>query len=411
MKLLLALLPLAAADLGKDTYAMSNPFLWKAFMEKYFPTGENVVQPNSTSECNEWVKLCIDDGNMGKCQGPGGNFQLHSVGAYKRETGEKSMEQLESEFTHAMGSMNKYDPYFEYHVAFLTKDLDHYVGAFDADKVPYFASTWTDPVTKKAYKSVTVQTPGSLATGAKSLLNIEILGKDSSILEARQGDLYEHAVPRASPNSLASAHERLLTAPRTLSANGKPVLTRVHRSWASSDVSRDKKYFESAMCGTQRCVKTYEDEKVYSGKMMHVDTAEFRYAETTEKTQGPTSVSAWEAYQNALHSKCFDMKKNQGFDRLADNHVGHNLQGLSLDPYVRKQKASGYPYRFYGLTAGGSDYFLYMYAPNGWGLQVIGTLDDHSLAPPGRNPVYDFCTQGVTGHCSTDGPGDETVVV
>merc|ERR1719163_1630436 len=138
------------SSLGKSTYAMSHPFAWKAFMEKYFPTAENVLQENSTSTCNEWVKLCIDDGHMTSCQGPGGNFQMHAVGAYKRDSGDKSMEELEMDFTQAMGSMKKYDPYFEYHMAFLTEDLDSYVSIFDSDQVPYFASTWTDPSTKKA---------------------------------------------------------------------------------------------------------------------------------------------------------------------------------------------------------------------------------------------------------------------
>merc|ERR1719174_462365 len=173
--LLFSSLAMASAHFGKDTYAMSHPFAWKAFMETYFPTAENMVESNSTSNCVEWVKLCMDDGHMTSCSGPQGNFQLHSVGAYKRDAGEKSMEQLEAEFTQSMGNMKQYDPYFEYHMAMLTEDLDSYVSAFDSGSVPYFASTFTDPASKKQYNSVLVQTPGSLAPGAGSLLNIELL--------------------------------------------------------------------------------------------------------------------------------------------------------------------------------------------------------------------------------------------
>jgi hypothetical protein len=55
---LVASLPmLAAAGIGKDTYAMSHPFAYKEFMETYFPTAENMVQANSTDSCVEWVKL------------------------------------------------------------------------------------------------------------------------------------------------------------------------------------------------------------------------------------------------------------------------------------------------------------------------------------------------------------------
>lgn len=60
----------AQATVGKSTYAMTHPFAFKAWMEKYLPTGEHVVQENSTKLCNEWVKLCIDDGTRPfRCSG------------------------------------------------------------------------------------------------------------------------------------------------------------------------------------------------------------------------------------------------------------------------------------------------------------------------------------------------------
>jgi len=308
------------------------------------------------------------------------------------------MEQLEVDFTQSMGDMTKYDPYFEYHMAFLTEDLDSYVSAFDGDKVKYFASTFQS--SGKTYKSVLLQTPGSLQEGAKSMINIEILGDSSSILEARP-DLYQHATPRASLETLAAAHSRLSLAPRKHSTNGKPVLVKVHRSFASSDKARDAKYFESAMQGT----KTLDAAGVYEGKMVITDTAVFRYVGVSAKTQGPTSVSTWEAYQVALHKKCFDTTNNEGFDRLADNHQGHSLGGGTIDAYVKGQISWGLPYRYYKA---GFMQFFYMYAPNGWGLQVIGSLSDSSLGP--KSEVgYDFCTQGITGHCNKDGSNDVVV--
>jgi hypothetical protein len=309
------------------------------------------------------------------------------------------MEDLEMAFTKSMGNMKKYDPYFEYHMAFLTTDLDTYISAFDADKVPYFASTFTAGG-GKIYKSILVQTPGSLKAGAKSMINIEILGSSSSILEARAG-LHHHDVPRASLENLAAAASHLARAPRKVSANSKPVLTKLHRSFASSDVSRDQKYFESAMQGTGSL-----SGGVYSGKMQSGDTAHIRYVDTSaEKTQGPTSVSEWENYQVNLHKKCFNTAKNEGFDRLADNHLGHNLGGDNIDAFVQGQKAARLPYRFYGQVARP---FFYMYAPNGWGLQVIGPLSDSSLKPKSQTG-YGFCTQGITGHCSVD--QDSQVIV
>jgi len=394
--LMLSTLSLTAADFGKDTYAMSHPFAYKAFMEEYFPTAENMVQSNNTQSCVEWVKLCIDDGHMSVCSGPQGTFQIHSVGAYKRDAGAKSLEQIETEFTQSMGDMSKYDPFFENHMGMLTTDLDHYITAFNNGGVPYFASTFTDAATNKKYKSVLVQVPGSLAPSAKSLLNVEILAATSSLLDARD-DLHHHDSPRASSESLAAAQSHLEAAPRKLGANGNPVMAKLHRSFASSDISRDSQYFQKALQGTISC-----DGSVCEGKMQQTDTTEFRYV-AASSTQGPTSVAAYETYQVNLHNTCFDSEANDGFDRLADNHFGHNLGGGALDAYIKGQKSFGLPYRFYGGggSGGGVNQFFYMYAPNGWGAQVIGSCTDSSLCPS-RTGGYNMCTQGIKGHCSKD---------
>lgn len=399
------------AGLGKSTYAMSHPFAYKAWAEKYLPTAENIVQANSTTTCVEWVKLCIDDGQMAKCQGPQGNFQMHSVGAYKRESGAKSMEEIETEWTKSMGNLSQFDPFFDYNVAFVTTGLDTYISKFDADKVPYFASTFTDPGTQKKYKSILVQVDGSLAVGAKSLLSLEIMGEASSLLSARS-DLHHHALTRASPKQLAWAEARLASAPQKLASNGMPVLQHVHLSFSSSDLDRDIKYFEGNLQGKKSYEATTTHGKMYAGKMLSTDEAEIVYRQSSTPTQGPTTVAQWEAYQSGLHKKCFVSSTNQGFDRLADNHGGHAMgQVAYLDNYIKAQKASGLPYRFYGAGggSGASMYFFYMYGPNGWGMQIISTCQDASLCPSSSPGNYDMCTQGITGDCSHDKPGSIVV--
>lgn len=393
------MLPTVGAVFGKDTYAMSHPFAWKDFMEEYFPTMEFIAEENSTTTCNEWVKLCIDDGHTTSCRGPSGNFQMHAVGAYLRDSGSKTMEQLEIDFTDAMGDLTTYDPYFEYHLAFLTEDLDSYIKSFNDGGVPYFASSFTDLATNVQYKSVLIQTPGSLAEGAKSLINIEILGASSEMFV----NTYRSSLARASSSSLAAARAHLELAPRKLSANNKPVLAKIHRSFASSDLSRDVSYFEDVLQGSADFSGSSTDSQVYVGKMLTGDTVSFRYVQSTIQTQGPQSVAGWEAYQVELHNTCFDSQANNGFDRLADNHWGHELGGASLDPYILGQKASGLPYRFYGGLPGGRAVFLYIYGANGWGCQVIGRCSDASLCPSTDPGGYGFCTQGIKGHCKTDG--------
>jgi hypothetical protein len=316
---------------------------------------------------------------------------VHSVGAYLRDSGEKPLEQLELEFTQAMGDMTQYDPYFENHLSFVTEDLAYYTAAFDAGQVPYFPSSFVDPESKAEYNSILVQIPGSLAPGAKSLLNVQILG--SSSLKRTHGT-----------SSLATAWAHLECAPRKLSVEGKPVLVKSHRSFASSDLARDVQYFENVLQGSKTSQVSDAIGEVYTGKMIASDTVFFRYAQPSVQTQGPTSLAAWEAYQVSLHKTCFDSAANNGFDRLADNHWGHELGGLPLDAYIIGQQAAGLPYRFYGGLPGGRAVFLYIYGSNGWGCQVIGRCNDASLCPSTDPGGYGFCTQGIKGHCNADLP-------
>lgn len=380
-------------SLGKDTYAMSHPFAFKDFMETHFPTAENMVQANSTQTCVEWVKLCIDDGHMTACSGPSGNFQMHAVGAYKRDSGSKSMEQLEIEYSKAFGTLAKYDPYMEYHMAFLTTGLDTYVSDFKQADIPYFPSTWTDPATQKKYSSILVRVPGSLASGADSIISIELLDSTSTAF-VNDTNIHEHKLARASPSGLARAAAKLAAAPRKLASNGKPVIAPIHKSFASSNLTRDVAWFEGVLKGTKVYAGAGADGQVYSGVVQSADVTEVRYVQSSSKTQGPVSIAEWEAYQVDLHNKCFDTANNQGFDRLADNHVGHNMGGAELTAYINAQKATGLPYRFY------TGKFLYAYAPNGWGIQLIGGgVPSCATCSDG----YNMCTQGITGHCNKDG--------
>jgi len=185
-----------------------------------------------------------------------------------------------------------------------------------------------------------------------------------------------------------------------------PVLQHVHMSFASSDLDRDVKYFEGVWQGIKVFEASTDEGKMYAGKMISGDGMEVVYRQSTTPTQGPTTVAQWEEYQSGLHKKCFVSAQNQGFDRLADNHGGHALvQVTTLDAYIKAQKSAGLPYRFYavgGGSGGGTNYFFYLYGPNGWGMQLISTCQDASLCPAYAPGGYNMCTQGITGDCSHD---------
>jgi len=139
---------------------------------------------------------------------------------------------------------------------------------------------------------------------------------------------------------------------------------------------------------------------VYTGKFFADDKVEVMYvANTDTATQGPMSIASWEGYQTKLHRKCMDPATSHGgtvgFDRLADNHIGHSMPNQDCAPYKAAVEAYGLPYRFYGR---GAQPFFYVYWPNGWGSQLICSCSDGTCPSAGG---YDMCDQGIKGSCAS----------
>jgi hypothetical protein len=285
-------------------------FAYKAFMETYFQTAENKVEQNSTTDCVEWVKLCLD---TTACSGPAGDFtQIHSVGAYKRDSGNLTMQTLEGYFTQALGSMAKYDPFMELSAGFYVDNLvsglvnfttfknrqlvilyvfpiqkqDYFTTAFDAAKVAYFPSTFTSASGEK-HASISVQVPGSLQAGAGSLLLMELVSKASNLLDARGASVYHHPLPRFSDESLARGERKAAVARATAVPDTSPSLTFLKISFPSSDLDRDVKFFEGVLMGTKVFEQTTGNATIYAGKMLTDDVVEVHFVHSTQKTQGP----------------------------------------------------------------------------------------------------------------------------
>merc|ERR1712010_48570 len=237
---------------------MTHPFAFRAWMEKYLPYTENVIQQNSTQSCNEWVKRCID---ASACTPM--TFQIHSVGAYKRDSGSKSMETLESEFTQAMGGMQKYDPFMELHIAFYTSDLDSYISSFKNDSVAYFPSTFVQSGT--TYYCITVQVDGSLRPNTGSLLLITIIGSSTSELASSAAHIHHHDSPRASAAALQRAQAKHSTLAVTFGS--PPALTPLHISWPTANLDAMVTYFETTLSGTKVEEATVNGTKAYYGKL------------------------------------------------------------------------------------------------------------------------------------------------
>merc|ERR1712166_66797 len=230
------------------------------------------------------------------------------------------------------------------------------------------------------------------------MLLLTIIG-DSSDMLASEPYLFHHDTARASASALQRAE--LLHSNMTGSASwlvlSTPALTALHISWPTANLDSIVSYFEGTLSGTKVSQASVNGTSTYYGKLFSSDTVELRWEQSSKATQGPTTVAEWEAYTAALHKKCIPSanSKNQGFDRLADQHIGgRNPGGESLDTYITAQKKAGLSYRVYVGPQGNPD-FLYLYGPNGWGTQITGSCSSEC----GSNLVfYNECTQGTTGH-------------
>lgn len=348
------------------------------------------------------------------------------------------------------------------HTAFYTSDLDSYVKSFKSGSAAYFPSTFTE--NGKTYYCITTQVDGSLKANTGSMLLLTIIG-DSSAMLAAEPYLHHHDTPRASASALQRAEllHSNMTSPLTgavglsprclaevssvcgssadcsscvytkwatiskvctrvpesivvrkgcspspapapapaLAPAAKPALTALHISWPTANLDAMVTYFEGTLSGTKVSQTSANGTSVYYGKLFAADTLELRWEQSSQATQGPTTVAEWEDYTAALHKTCIPSPNtgNQGFDRLADQHIGgRSPGGESLSTYIKAQQKAGYSYRVYVGPQGSPD-FLYLYGPNGWGYQITGSCGNDC----GSNLVfYNECTQGTKGHCSKD---------
>ena len=315
------------------------------------------------------------------------------------------MEDLEAAFTAGLGGMKQYDPWMELHVMFKTANLDAYTTAFQAAGVPTFDSTFVAEDGTKYY-SLLAQVDGSLRVGAGSFILVEIVGAESETLRAADaaGTLYRHAAPRASASSLQAATPSSATT--TASTTKPPALTMLHISFPSANLTQDTAYFEDVLGGSKTSSGTANGTKYYTGKLFADDTVELRWAESPVQTQSDLTFADYEKYVTALHSACIPTPNydNQGFDRLADNHIGgHGTGGASLEELIERQIDAKLPYRVYKPPGNmGNTHFLYLYGPNGWGYQLTGQCSSTKYCS--NTVFYDMCTQGITGHCRSDLP-------
>ena len=76
----------------------------------------------------------------------------------------------------------------------------------------------------------------------------------------------------------------------------KPALTALHISWPTANVEAMVTYFEGTLSGTKVSQTSVNGTTTYYGKLFAADSLELRWEQSSQATQGPTTVAEWEAY-------------------------------------------------------------------------------------------------------------------
>ena len=260
------------ADIGKNTYAASDPVRAVAWLQRFLPVRQE-----------DW-RDCVNDtycpcGELGRVYGdvegthlvnpwPTGEgvdrrhgFSIHTVNSRMR-SGHATLATVEEAFTRkfaAAVTTGVYDAFMDFNTGFWTQTLDPYIEAFDAAGVAYFVLSWTGPEETttadgggSAYWSVIVQ-----VGGAPSVL-IELMSEHSSALQGRRAAGWLPPRPPAARASLPRYVFEIGGAPSTafpalarepFPAPARPFLFPAKVGRAAADLAAARSFYVDALRG------------------------------------------------------------------------------------------------------------------------------------------------------------------
>uniref|UniRef100_A0A7S3NKB2 Uncharacterized protein n=1 Tax=Aureoumbra lagunensis TaxID=44058 RepID=A0A7S3NKB2_9STRA len=250
-----------ASQTGKATWAASDPVRIAEWWLDLLPTSPWMLG-NITSDggCATYGKVFVGNGSTTGIHGVNAPFQLHAVRAYRRPAGPMSIELLESAFGRALDVWGYDDdrkggsdietnfayqvhalaPLAEHLVALYTEDLNYYARALTKVNTPFSVLEW-DGATRDAslqtssakFHSLVVHIPDSLVV-------LELVGPamDSSTKASQRASASWRRVAMALPPATHVA---------TNDVQGRPTLTAVKISYASTDAGRDAQWVTNVL--------------------------------------------------------------------------------------------------------------------------------------------------------------------
>lgn len=365
---------------SKDTRACSEGVIDSTyeFMMKYFPVSEAQDDcPNRECSCGKqarvqltsWYKKNNKTATERRRQMVSG-FGLHCVyaagnnGAREAETGSFSQEKLEEIFSDKFGDMSKYDTFMAYSTGLFISDISSFTDSLKENNEDYLSFTWNSGSIE--YISVLVHPPNS------QIIH-EVVAPSSSA----PGYLLEKALKHGGSRFSFSYLGGKVGSPQV----GVDTMSALFVSRATTDIARDRKYFETVFGLSSSSFVTYTDKdpngnsySVLEVQMSNQATTKYRLIQPANVNDGTYSVSWWEKYQNNVNAK-YMTSPTCGWPLLGDNHNAFDWQfGFDQSTMVTGMKELDMPYFCKDVNRGGVH--CYFTTPYGYQIQLDGSYSN-----------------------------------
>jgi len=372
--------------ISKSTYSCNDPLPAKAFLYKYFPVKtpgdectNDICECAATSSVPKWeiqqgrvyVPSSSEQGHTRgrRLQSPGNGFGLHCVNVSNHlTTGGLSTAEVEAHFNTKLGDMKEYDSFMDFSVSFYTAGLAKYAAAFDADKVPYYTTTWTVENSTmygsaQSYTSLIVQV-------ANTQMILELTSKKSLMLGETSRSIHAAAPGerRASPRVLAMIEE--LEQKNMLGGASLTPLS-VNRAVSAAVLAKLDDFYVTGM-GTKKVSETTANgitRKCYLWPGAKVDICFTNRDDTA--TKGDFKVGDFENMLNTVHKNIVVGHPYCGVDKWEDNHYAIDSFSADTSKIIAYVNANNVPHLCQTSSGSGPGGGMhYIFDPTGWGVQT-----------------------------------------
>jgi len=368
---------------SKDTRACSSGVVASTydFMIKYFPVQESDDDcTDGQCDCGTQARVELttryrNETTVDRRREDVNGFGLHCVyaagegGVREDQIGSFSQEQLEKIFSDKFADMSKYDVFMEYTTGLYTVDISHFTRALDADNVEYLSFIWT--TTEGEFVSVLVHPPNTQIVH-------EVVAPSSTAPKHVLAKAKKHGGERFSFKYLGGhVGPPEVGAPEV----GIYSMSALYVSRASTDIARDKAYFQSVFglseshfitsAGTDPNGNSYQMLEV---QMSITATTKYRLIQPANVNDGIYSVTWWENYQNEVNQQ-YMTSPICGWPLTGDNHNGFDwISGFDQEDIMSNMEQMNMPYFCRAAPMGGTH--CYVTTPYGYQIQLDGNYSN-----------------------------------